>query len=87
MAATVSDPVSDVVAAVDKLRADDRLITNTGMLLGDVEAIADAITMLQSVLVDRLEEGQKVGATAEHHGRSPKRWLVEIGRASCRERV
>jgi hypothetical protein len=73
----MSDVVSDVVASVEKLRASDGLVTDTGQQLNEIEAIADTITVLQSVLVDRLDEAGKVGATAEHYGRSPRRWLTE----------
>jgi len=77
MAAVLSEPVGDVVAAVGKLRVADGLITDTGRQLDEIDAVLDAITVLQSVVVDRLAEAGKVGATAEQCGRSPKRWLVE----------
>lgn len=77
MALIVSEPVADAMAAAEKLRVSDGLVTDSGRLLGDVEAIADTITVLESVLVDRLDEAGKVGATAEQYGRSPRRWLVE----------
>src|SRR4051794_2513894 len=37
--AILSDPVADVAATVDKLCADDRLITSPDMLLGDIESL------------------------------------------------
>src|SRR5947209_16863715 len=77
VAANLSGAVSAVAAAAEKLRADDRLITDSGMLLGDVEALADTVTVLQSVLVDRIAEARRVGATVEHYGRSPRNWLAE----------
>src|SRR5436305_1144867 len=77
MSVVLSEPVGDVVAAVGKLRADDGLVTDTGQQLAEIEALLDTITVLQSAVSDRLAEAAKVGATAEHYGRSPKRWLVE----------
>ncbi len=77
MPAICSDPVGDVVAAVGKLRADDRLITSPDMLLGDIEALLDAVTTLQAVVVRRLRAADAVDATTEIHGRSTKSWLVE----------
>src|SRR4051812_4341838 len=77
MSVTLSETVSDVVVAAEKLRADDGLVTDTARQLAEIEAVLDAVTVLQSVLVDRLAEAGKVGAMAEHYGRSPKRWLVE----------
>src|SRR3954469_20456160 len=77
MSVVLSEPVGDVVAAVGKLRADDGLVTDTGQQLEEIEVLLDAITVLQSVVSDRLAEAAKVGATAEHDGRSPRRWLVE----------
>src|SRR4051812_30793540 len=77
MSVVLSEPVGDVVAAVEKLRADDRLVTDTGQQLAEIEVLLDAITVLQSAVTDRVAEAANVGATAEHYGRSPKRWLVE----------
>src|SRR5438309_1924417 len=77
MSVTLSEPVADVVAAVGKLRADDRLVTDTGQQLNNIEATVDAITVLESVLVDQLAEARKAGATVEHAGRGVKRWLTE----------
>ena len=77
MAAVLSSPVADVATAAGKLRADDGLVTDTGQQLEEIEALLDTITVLQSVVSDRIAEAAKVGATAEHYGRSPKRWLVE----------
>lgn len=77
MPAILSDPVADVVAAADKLRVDDRLITDPEMLLGDTEALIDAINGLQSVLVRRLRAAHYDPATPELTGRSMRNWLVE----------
>src|SRR3954468_9506791 len=77
MAAVLSEPVGDVVAAAGKLRADDGLVTDTGQQLAEIEVLLDTITVLQSAVTDRIAEATKVGASAEHYGRSPKRWLVE----------
>ena len=77
MSVTLSEPVADVVAAVGKLRAYDGLVTDTGRQLNEIEAMVDVITVLESVLVDRVDEARKVEATAEHYGRSPRGWLTE----------
>src|SRR3954452_22604738 len=77
MSAILSETVSDVVTAAENLRADAGLVTDTARQLAEIEALLDAVTALQSVLVARLAEAGKVGAMAEHYGRSPKRWLVE----------
>jgi hypothetical protein len=73
----VSDPVVDVVAAAEKLRADDRLVTLPVMLLGDVQTLLEVVTTLEAVAVRRLREAWRVDATSELCGRSVKRWLVE----------
>ena len=84
MSVVLSEPVGDVVAAVGKLRADDGLVTDTGQQLAEIEVLLDAITVLQSVVSDRLAEAAKVGATAEHYGRSPKRWRsLRVSRSAC----
>src|SRR4051794_29669399 len=75
--AWMSETISDLVAVVDKVRADDRLVTDTGQQLEEIETLLDAITVLQSAVTDRVAEAAKVGATADQCGRSPRRWLVE----------
>src|SRR3954470_2193486 len=75
--APVSDTIGDLVAVADKLRADDRLVADTGQQLEEIESVLDVITVLQSVVTERVREAQLSGATAEQCGRSPKRWLVE----------
>src|SRR3954451_1412295 len=77
MSANLSETVRDVAAAAEKLRADDRLVTDTGQQLEEIETLLDAITVLESVVTDRVAEAAKVGATAEQCGRSPRRWLAE----------
>src|SRR4051812_5963315 len=77
MSVVLSPPVADVAGAAGKLRADGGLVTDTGQQLEEIEVLLDAITVLQSAVTDRIAEAGKVGATAEHYGRSPKRWLVE----------
>lgn len=77
MSAILSEPVADVVAAVDKLRADDRLITNPTQRVNHVEAILEAINGLQGVLVRELRAVHYDDSTAELAGRSTKNWLVE----------
>jgi len=66
----VSDVVTDVVAAVDKLRVDDRLVTDAGRMV-------DAITMLQAVVVRRLREAWNADAVQEVCGRAVRGWLRE----------
>jgi hypothetical protein len=66
-----------VVAAVEKLRVDDRLITSPEMLLGDAEVLLDAVTSLQAVVVGRLRTAQALDASALVCGRSVRNWLVE----------
>ena len=73
----VSDPVTDVVAAVEKARADDRLITSPATLLADTTALLDAMTLLGSLVVDRLTEAAQVNATHVEYGRGMRAWLVE----------
>ncbi|MDQ1705796.1 MAG: hypothetical protein QOF18_2162, partial [Frankiaceae bacterium] len=77
MSAVCSDAVVDVAAAVEKLRADDRLVTSAEMLLGDTEVLLDAITVLQAVVVRRVRAARDVDASVELFGRGMKRWLVE----------
>jgi hypothetical protein len=73
----LSEPVADVVAAADKLRVDDRLITDPLMILGDTEALIDAINGLQAVLVRRLREVHHDPVAPQLTGRSTRNWLVE----------
>ena len=77
MSLFLSDPVRDVVAVVDKLRVDDRLITSPDMLLGDCEALLDAINGLQAVLVRRLRDVYNDVRTVEITGRGTRAWLHE----------
>src|SRR3954468_20344797 len=77
MPALCSDPVAEVVAAADKLRVDDRLITSVEVLLGDVECLLATITTLQAVVVRKLRAARDLDATAELYGRATKRWLIE----------
>ena len=77
MPALVSDPVTDLVAAASKLRAEEGLITSPEMLLGDCEALLDVVTAVHAALVRRLRDAWHQDATRELCGRSTKRWLVE----------
>ena len=77
MPAVLSESVVDVVAAVEKLRADDGLITSGDQVLCDLEALLTSLTMTQAVVVRRLRAARELDATVELCGRSPKRWLVE----------
>src|SRR4051794_11362006 len=75
--ASMSDTITDLVAVADKVRADDRLVADTGQQLEEIESVLDVITVLQSVVTERVREAQLSEATSEQCGRSPKRWLVE----------
>ena len=77
MSLVLSDPVADVVATVDKLCVDDRLITDPLMMLGDTEALIGAINGLQSVLVRRLRDAHYDPVAPEITGRSTRSWLIE----------
>jgi hypothetical protein len=73
----LSEPVADVVATVDKLRVDDRLITDPEMRLADAEALIDAISGLQAVLLRRVRDAHYDPATPALTGRSTRNWLHE----------
>ena len=77
MSLVLSEPVADVVAAVDKLRADDRLITDAQQRANHIEALLTAVTGLHGVLVRELRELHHDEACADVLGRSTKNWLVE----------
>ena len=77
MPAILSDVVTDVAAAVDKLRADDRLVTSADQKLNELEALFEAGRKLQAVAVRRLREIWATDATSEACGRSTKAWLRE----------
>src|SRR5947209_3739292 len=49
MAAVLSDVVTDVVGAAEKLRADDRLVTSAEQQLNDLEALRET---LERILVE-----------------------------------
>jgi hypothetical protein len=73
----LSGPVVDVVAAVDKLCADDRLITSGDAQLREVEAIVEAGIGVQVAIVERLIDLDAQQVTSELCGRGTRRWLVE----------
>ena len=77
MPAMLSDVVADLVAAADKVRADDRLITSSDQMLNEVEAIVDTITALQAVVTRRVRGAFHADATEESCGRGMKGWLHE----------
>jgi len=77
MAAVLSEPVSDLIVAAEKLCVDDRLVTSPEQQLADGEAIYGVITRLQAVFVRRLREARDVDAPAAVCGRSTKGWLRE----------
>src|SRR3954452_23010890 len=77
MAAVLSEPVSDLVAAAEKLRADDRLVTSVEQQLNELEAVFGVLTTLTAVAVRRLREARDVGAPEAVCGRTTKGWLRE----------
>ena len=77
MPLVLSDPVADVVAVVDTLRADDRLITSPEMVLGNVEALLEAVTKIEAVLVRQLRSAVEIDAAPALMGRSAKGFLHE----------
>jgi hypothetical protein len=77
MPAVVSDVVADLVAAADKARADDRLITSPEVQLCEIEALFDVVTTTQALLVRRLRTAWDAEATKEVTGRATKAWLHE----------
>jgi hypothetical protein len=72
-----SAAVTDLAAAVEKLAADDAVITDGEMMLGDVESLLDSLTGVQAVLVRRLRTAHQLDLPAELRGRSTKKWLHE----------
>ena len=77
MPAVLSDAVSDLVAAAAKVRADDRLITDPWMQVGDTDALLDTIVTLQAVAVRQLRAMDADEVTSELFGRSTRRYLSE----------
>jgi len=75
--AVLSQAVAEVVAAADKLRVDDPLITSPEQVLCELEALFDTVTMVQAVAVRRLRQARALDAAAQVCGRSTKGWLVE----------
>jgi hypothetical protein len=78
MSLVLTAPVVDLVAAADKLRADDPVITEPLMLLGDTEALMEVITKLQAVVVRRVRAADALDAPSELTGRSTRAWLHEV---------
>src|SRR3954452_24775824 len=77
MSVVLSEPVGDVVVAVEKLRADDRLVTSPEQQLNELEALRDAMTALEAVFVRRLRDSRDADAPREVCGRTAKGWLRE----------
>jgi hypothetical protein len=77
VALVISDALADAVAAVGKLRADDRLITSPDQMLGEFEVLRDLVTSLQAEMVHRLRDIFAADATDESAGRSTQGWLRE----------
>ena len=77
MPAVLSDAVSDLVAVAAKVRADDRLITDPWMQVGDTDALLETIVVLQAVAVRRLRLLDADEVTSELFGRGTRRYLCE----------
>ena len=77
MSVVLSDVVTDVVGAAEKLRADDRLVTSAEQQLNDLEALRDAMTTLEAVFVHRLRDARMADAPESVCGRATKGWLRE----------
>src|SRR4051795_5980039 len=77
MSVVLSEPVGDVVAAVEKLRADDALVASPERQLNELEALRDAMTSLEAVFVRRLRAARDADAPRLVCGRTAKGWLRE----------
>ncbi|MBV9291791.1 MAG: DUF222 domain-containing protein [Frankiales bacterium] len=77
MSLVLSAPVADLVVAVDKMCAEDPVITEPLMLLGDIEAVQEVITKLQALVVRRVRAADAIDAPSELMGRSTRAWLHE----------
>src|SRR3954454_18527895 len=77
MSVVLSEPVGDVVAAVDKLRVDDGLVASPERQLNELEALRDAMTALEAVFVRRLRDARDADAPRLVCGRTEKGWLRE----------
>jgi len=77
LSAQVSDVVTDLVASVEKLRADDRLVTSADQLVDETEVLFDVLTTVKAVLVRRLRDAWNADAVEEVCGRTVKGWLRE----------
>src|SRR3954451_17697469 len=77
MSVVLSEPVGDVVAAVDKLRVDDGLVASPERQLNELEALRDAMTALEAVFVRRLRDARDADAPRVVCGRTEKGWLRE----------
>src|SRR5947209_264420 len=77
MSVVLSDSVTDVIGAVEKLRADGQLVSSPERQLNEVEVLRDVVTMLEAEIVHRLREVDAVEAPKEVCGRATKAWLRE----------
>src|SRR3954454_2966871 len=77
MSVVLSEPVGDVVAAVDKLRVDDGLVASPERQLNELEALRDAMTSLEAVFVRRLRDARDEAEPRVVCGRTTKGWLRE----------
>ena len=75
MPAAVSEPVADLAAAAEKVRADDRLVTSPELVLADLESLLHTRTMIDAVVVRRISAAQAMDATRESCGRSLKGYI------------
>ena len=77
MAVTLSEPVTNMVASVEKLCADDGLVLSAEQQLNEAEAIHVAITRLQALFVRRVRDARDADAPEQVCGRTTKGWLRE----------
>jgi hypothetical protein len=75
--AILSETVADLVAAADKVRADERLVLSADQVLNELEAVFDVVTTLQAEVVHRLRDAEHGDATMQACGRGLKGWLRE----------
>ena len=50
----LSEPIADAVTAVERLRTDDRVITDRAQRLDEIKAVVEAINALNVVLARKL---------------------------------
>jgi hypothetical protein len=72
-----SAAVVDLVDRVDRLVADEGVVTRPVQLLADAEVLLEQFARLTTVVVRRLADASAVDATSELFGRSLGSWLAE----------